>query len=150
MNDSKKVGNLIHSLARWKIKYSNRNYLELDGFLGEWDAYKDDAEHGNSSVPLPMLGPAVWSTCQTPYLRPKISSMSMLRCSSHFAISLPLFFWNTYSPKQNLIGSGKNRRHYNERPLFMVLSFDHSKSPLLDIGLVILKISLALSQYLKC
>jgi len=60
--------------------------LKFSGFHGDGDADEDNAEHGNGSVSLPVLGTTVRATGHTPHLGPEIAvSMAVIAAATaHF------------------------------------------------------------------
>lgn len=49
--------------------------LKLGGFHGDWNANEDDAGHGDGSVALPVLWPAVRATGHGPDLLPEVAAV---------------------------------------------------------------------------
>eukprot|EP00268_Persea_americana_P027428 TRINITY_DN2680_c0_g1_i2.p1 TRINITY_DN2680_c0_g1~~TRINITY_DN2680_c0_g1_i2.p1 ORF type:complete len:124 (-),score=19.01 TRINITY_DN2680_c0_g1_i2:423-794(-) len=70
-----------------------RALLELYGNHGDGDAGEEDAEHGDGSVALPVLRPAVGASSHAPYLCPEISLCCavLMMISSHSLLLLLRF-----------------------------------------------------------
>lgn len=61
--------------------------LEFSGKFEDWDADKEDAEHGDGGVALPVFRATVRATGHTPNLVPEISiaAIPVICCTtSHF------------------------------------------------------------------
>lgn len=86
-----------------------RGDLEFSRFHGDGDADEEDAGHGDGSVALPVLGPAVGPTGHGPHLGPEItciSVMAVVSSSAHVWLSLSsLFFFFVFFDSQ--LRSGK-------------------------------------------
>ena len=68
------------------VSEMQRTDLKLGGFHGDGDTNKEEAEHCNGSIALPVLGPTVRATAHTPNLVPEIAmnlSMAMISSSAH-------------------------------------------------------------------
>lgn len=67
--------------------------LELDRNHGDRDTEDEDAGHGNGSVALPVLGPAVRPTRHAPDFGPKVTSSTVAMGSINVVvISSPAHF----------------------------------------------------------